>query len=372
VKVADNKLGYGITSAPLALHGMVITGIAGAEAGIRGFIDAYDAKTGKLLWRRYTIPAAGEPGSNTWGRADSLKTGGGSTWLTGSYDPELNLLYWPTGNPSPDYNGDVRPGDNLYTCSLLALDPATGKIKWHFQYTPHDVHDWDSNEIPVLFDAVIDGRERKLVALANRNAFYYLLDRVTGKFISATAYARQTWNDGFDKQGRPVIKPGTEPSEKGVLVYPHWGGSANWHSPSYSPVTRLFYQYAREMGSYFYKGDGEYVPGKMYEGGSFKPVDVEREAYGAVRALDAISGKLKWEFKTPTPPLTGLLATAGGLVFGGTNEGNVFALDADNGKPLWDFNVGGGVRANPISYSTDGKQFVVMSAGTAFFVFALP
>jgi alcohol dehydrogenase (cytochrome c) len=372
VNVGDNKLGYGITSAPLALNGMIITGIAGAEAGIRGFIDAYEPKTGKRLWRTYTVPAPGERGSETWGRAKSWETGGGSTWLTGSYDPQLNLLYWPTGNPAPDYNGDVRPGDNLYTCSLLALDPKTGKIKWHFQYTPHDVHDWDANEIPVLFDAEIDGRPRKVVAMANRNAFYYVLDRVTGEFISGAPYARQNWAEGLDKKGRPLLKPGMEPNEEGVLVYPHWAGAANWHSPSYSPATKLFYQNTREMGSYFYKGDGEYVPGKMYEGGSFKPVDVEREAYGAVRALDAITGQMKWEFRIPSPPLAGVLSTAGGVVFSGTNEGNFFALDADSGKPLWDFNVGAGVRANPISYAVDGKQYVTISAGAVFFVFALP
>jgi alcohol dehydrogenase (cytochrome c) len=372
VRVADNTLGYGITSAPLVLKDRVITGVAGAEAGIRGFIDAYDAKTGKLLWRTHTVPGPGEPGHDTWGGTDAWKTGGGSTWLTGSYDPELNLLYWPTGNPSPDYNGDVRPGDNLYTCSLLALDPETGKIKWHFQYTPHDTHDWDANEIPVLFDADIGGKPRKVVAMANRNAFYYVLDRVTGKFIAGMPYAKQTWAEGLDKNGRPILKPGLDPSEKGVLVYPHWGGAANWHSPAYSPITKLFYQNTREMGSYFYKGDGEYVAGKMYEGGSFKPVDTDREAYGAVRALEATTGKLKWEFRIPSPPLAGLLATAGGLVFGGTNEGNVFALDADDGTPLWDFNVGGGVRANPMSYGIDGKQYVAISGGTTFFVFALP
>jgi alcohol dehydrogenase (cytochrome c) len=208
--------------------------------------------------------------------------------------------------------------------------------------------------------------------MANRNAFYYVLDRATGEFITGAPYARQNWAEGLDSKGRPILKPDMEPNEKGVLVYPHWAGAANWHSPSYSPVTQLFYQNVREMGSTFFKGSGEYVAGKMYEGGSFKPVDVEGEAYGAVRALEGTSGKLKWEFRIPTPPLAGVLSTAGGLVFSGTNEGNFFALDADNGKPLWDFNVGGGVRANPISYAIDGKQFVGISAGAAFFVFALP
>jgi alcohol dehydrogenase (cytochrome c) len=372
VKVGDNKMGYGITSAPLALKDKIVVGIGGAEAGIRGFIDAYDPKTGKLAWRTYTIPAPGEPGAETWSKTDSWKTGGGSTWTTGSYDPELNLLYWGVGNPGPDYNGDVRPGDNLYTNCLLALDPATGKIKWHFQFTPHDTHDWDATEIAVLFNAKIDGKDRKLVAMANRNAFYYVIDRVTGKYITAMPYARQNWADGLDANGRPILKPNMDPNDKGVLVYPHWAGAANWHSPAYSPITQMLYQNTREMGSVMKKGDGKFVPGKLYEGGSFEPIIDERDAFGAVRALEATTGKTKWEFKISSPPLAGVLATAGGLVFSGTNEGNFFALDADNGKPLWDFNVGGAIRANPIAYAVDGKEYVMISAGTTMFVFALP
>jgi len=219
IAVDDNKFGYYVTSAPLALAGRIIVGVSGAEAGIRGFLDAYDPKTGTRVWRTHTIPAPGEAGSDTWS-GDSWKTGGGSAWLTGSYDPALNLVYWGTGNPGPDWNGDLRPGDNLYTCSLIALNPVDGKMKWHFQFTPHDIHDWDANEIPVLFDATINGRARKLVAMANRNAFYYVLDRETGEFLSALPYAKQTWAERIDAKGRPIRRPDTAPSLEGTLVFP--------------------------------------------------------------------------------------------------------------------------------------------------------
>jgi alcohol dehydrogenase (cytochrome c) len=369
-KVQENKLGYAITAAPLAVDGKIIVGISGGEAGIRGFLDAYDAKTGKLAWRCFTIPAPGEPGSETW-KGDAWQRGGGATWLTGSYDPELNLLYWGIGNPGPDWNGDVRPGDNLYTCSLLAIDAASGKIKWHFQYTPHDTHDWDANEIPVLLDAEFNGRQRKLVAMANRNAFYYLNDRVTGEFLLGEAYAKQTWAQGLDAKGRPIVLPKTDPSYEGTLVYPALNGAVNWLSPSYSPLTKLFYVAARERGAYYFKSDVKFKPGTFYAGGGERAIDGDDKAWGAVRALEATTGKLKWEFRLHTPAWAGVLATAGGVVFSGANEGNFFALDAATGKPLWDFQTGGVVVANPISFLIDGKQHVAIAAGQALFVFGL-
>jgi alcohol dehydrogenase (cytochrome c) len=370
VVVGDNKLAYYLTSAPLAIDGRIIVGVSGAEAGIRGYLDAYDPKTGRRVWRTHTIPAPGEPGSETWG-GDSWKTGGGSAWLTGSYDPALNLLYWGTGNPGPDWNGDGRPGDNLYTCSLLAIDPTDGKIKWHFQFTPHDTHDWDSNEIPVLFDATIDGRARKLVTMANRNAFYYVLDRETGEFLRGVQYAKQTWTDGLSARGRPYLRPGLDPSFEGTLVWPNIVGAANWYSPTYSPQTKLFYQATREMGTYYLKGEADYKPGQAFAGGGGRALNGD-DAWGAVRALDSTTGSLKWEFKLVTPPMAGLLSTAGGLVFGGSEEGNFFALDADTGKPLWDLQLGGAIRANPISFAVDGKQYVAIAAGYSLFVFGLP
>jgi alcohol dehydrogenase (cytochrome c) len=369
-KVADYKSGHCITVAPLAIDGKIIVGISGGEAGIRGFIDAYDAKTGKQLWRFWTIPGTGEPGNDSWHMADSWKTGGGSTWVTGSYDPALKLIYWGVGNPGPDWNGDPRPGDNLYTCSLVALDAETGKLKWHFQFTPHDTHDWDATEIPVLLDTMVRGKLRKVVAMANRNAFYYLLDRETGEFLSGVPYAKQTWAKGLDDGGRPVVIPNSEPSEQGTLVWPSLQGATNWFSPSYDSIHKQFYVSVREMGSYYYKGEAEYKPGTFFAGGGERSLQGD-EAFGAIRALDVSTGKQKWEFRLQSPPWVGVLGTAGGLVFGGSNEGNFYALDAMTGKPLWDFQTGGGMSSNPISFLIDGKQRVAIAAGRSIFVFGL-
>ena len=370
VAVDDNHLGYYLTLAPLAIDGKIVVGVSGAEAGIRGFIDAYDAKTGKRVWRRHTIPAPGEPNANTWG-GDSWKTGGGSTWLTGSYDPELKTLYWTTGNPGPDWNGDNRPGDNLYTCSLLALNPDDGSIKWHFQFTPHDTHDWDAVQNVILFDAPVNGRPRKLVAQANRNGFYYVLDRTNGEFVSGAPFVKQTWADGLDGKGRPRVKPGLEPSPEGVTVFPSISGAANWYSPSYSPKTNLFYQVAREWSTIFYKGEAVYKPGFGFTAGGGRTQNGD-DAWAAVRAFEATTGKLKWEFKLLSPGFSSLLSTAGGLVFGGTDEGNFFALDADTGKPLWDTQLGANIRGIPVSFAIDGKQYIAIGAGFALFVYGLP
>ena len=369
VPMADNAVGYAITAAPLAVDGKVIVGMSGGEAGVRGFLDAYDAETGERLWRFWTVPSPDEPGGDTW-EGDAWKTGGGATWLTGSYDPELGLLYWGIGNPAPDWNGDVRPGDNLYTCSILALDVNTGELRWHFQFTPHDTHDWDANQIPVLVDADWEGTPRKLVILANRNAFYYVLDRETGQFLRATQYATQTWAEGIDENGRPILIPGMDPSEEGTLVWPSLAGATNWYSPAYDPNRQTLFVPTREMSSIYFKSDVEYRPGTPFLGGGERRPEAE-ETYGAVRALDALTGDLKWEFKQLTPAVSGVLATASGLVFSGTNEGNVFALNADTGEPLWDFQTGGGVRAAPMSFALDGEQFITVATGQSLFTFAL-
>ncbi len=368
VHVGENPLGHSITAAPLVVDNKVIVGVSGGEAGIRGFLDAYDAKTGKQLWRFWTIPSPGEPGSESW-PGDSWVHGGGATWLTGSYDPELRLLYWGTGNPGPDWNGDSRKGDNLYTSSLVALDIDTGRPRWHFQYTPHDVHDWDANQIPVLVDAEFKGKPRKLVVQANRNAFFYVLDRQTGEFLLGESYAKQTWAKGLDEKGRPIVIPGMEPSEKGTLVYPSLQGSTNWASPSYSPRTGLLYVPVREMGSVYFKTPVEYKPGTYYTGGSEKRLD--EESWGAVRAIDIKTGRRVWDFELPTPSWAGVLSTAGGLVFSGSNEGNFYALDATSGKPLWQFQTGGAIRSGPISFTVDGQQRVAVAGGHAVFVFAV-
>jgi alcohol dehydrogenase (cytochrome c) len=368
-KIADNGLGHSVTMAPLALDGKIIVGISGGEAGIRGFVDAYNARTGARVWRTYTIPAAGEPGVDTWA-GESWKNGAGATWLTGSYDPELKLLYWGTGNPGPDWNGDIRKGDNLYTSSVLALDPDTGKMKWHFQYTPHDTHDWDANQIQVLADLEIGGRTRKTLITANRNAFYYVLDRVSGEFLHAAAYAKQTWTTGIDAKGRPEAVAGKEPTEEGNLVYPSLQGSTNWPSPSFSPQTGLFYVPVREMGSYYYKTDVEYEAGLPFTGGGERRL--ADEAWGAVRALDAKTGAKAWDFKLPSPSWSGILSTGGGLVFSGSNEGNFYALDAKTGAALWQFQTGGGVHSNPATFLVEGRQFVSVGSGHALFAFAMP
>ena len=367
--VAENNLGYSMTVAPLAVKDKVIVGVSGAEAGIRGFVDAYDAKTGKRAWRFWTVPAPGETGSETW-TGDAWKTGGGSTWVTGAYDPELNLVYWGTGNPGPDWNGDVRPGDNLFTCSLVALDAETGERRWHFQFTPHDTHDWDSTHVPVLVNATVRGKERKLVAMANRNAFFYLLDRTNGEFILGTPYAKQTWAKGLDDHGRPIVIPGKDPTFEGNLVWPSLNGATIWFSPAFSPATRLFYVSTRERGSIYYKGEAIYKPGVVFMGGGERSLP-EDQSWGAIRALEVETGRQKWEFKLHSPPWAGVLATAGGLVFGGSNEGNFFALDASSGKPLWEFQAGAQVRSSPVSFAIDGRQHIAVTAGRSLFVFGL-
>ena len=367
--VADYRSGYAITVAPLAIKDKVIVGVAGGEYGIRGFLDAYDAKTGKRAWRFWTVPGPGEPGHETW-EGESWKTGGAPTWVTGSYDPELNLIYWGTGNPGPDYDGEERKGINLYSNSLLALDADTGSLKWYFQFTPHDVHDWDANHVSVLIDDIVKGRPRKLVVQANRNAFYYVLDRETGEFLSGVPYAKQTWAQGLGARGAPIHLPNTLPSHEGAVVYPGLTGGTNWYSPSYSPLTGLFYVAAREEGTVFFKAKQEYKIGEWFTSGGTRGI-AGIEPFGAVRALEAKTGKLRWEFRLHSPPWGGLLSTAGGLVFGGSSEGDFFALDARSGEPLWRFQTGGPVWANPISFLIDRRQHVAIAAGQSLLVFGL-
>lgn len=373
VEIGDNKKAVAITQAPLAINGKIIVGMGGGEGGLRGYIDAYDAKDGKRLWRLYTIPTKGEPGVETW-EGDSYKYGGATTWNTGAYDPELNTLYWGTGNPAPDWNGDMRKGDNLYSCSLLAIDADTGKMKWYFQFSPHETHDWDSSEPPILFDAVINGKKRKIVAQANRNAFYYVLDRETGQFLAGAAYAKETWAKGLDAKGRPIEMPNIDPTTQGNLIYPSITGSVNWTSPSYSPLTGLVYVDTREQGAYYFKGHPTMEPANPLDigGGGGQRVVYGDDAYSAIKALESTTGKIKWQFKMVGDSWTGTLATGGGLVFCADSQGNFFALDANNGKPLWNIQLGNSVRANPVTYAVDGKQYVEAAAGNAISVFSLP
>jgi alcohol dehydrogenase (cytochrome c) len=370
VEVADYRTGHSITVAPLVVKDMIITGISGGEYGIRGFLDAYDAKTGKRRWRFWTIPGPGEPGNNTW-EGNSWKIGGAPTWVTGSFDAEQNLIIWGTGNPSPDWNGDVRRGDNLYSDSVIALEADTGKLKWYFQFTPHDIHDWDAVQIPVLVDDEWQGQRRKLLYWANRNAFFYVLDRTTGQFLFGKPFAKQTWAEGLDKAGKPVRLPNTEPTKEGTLVWPGVQGATNWYSPSYNPLTGLLYLSVWENMGRYTKGEAVYSPGNRYIG-SVPQIDLpEDPGWGAVRALNPKTGEKAWDFKLHTKPGAGVLSTAGKLVFGGNDEGYFFALDADTGKDLWRVNTGGMVRAGPISFLSKSKQVVAIAAGSAIFTFEL-
>jgi alcohol dehydrogenase (cytochrome c) len=368
-QVLDYKLGYSMTIAPLANEGKVVLALSGGEAGNRGYIYAYDAKTRKRAWRFWTIPGPGESGHETWA-GDSWKTGGGPTWVTGAYDPELKLVYWGVGNPGPDWNGNVRPGDNLYTCSLVALDAGTGKLRWYFQFTPHDTHDWDSAHVPVLFDAEVNGAKRKLVAMANRNAFYYVLDRIGGKFVAGRAYAKQTWAKGLDAAGKPIPADDADPSSEGRIVWPNANGATVWYSPSFSPETGYIYVSAREIGSRYFKRETPYKPGTEFLGGGEDELPAD-DAWGAIRALQATTGEQRWEFKLHSPPWAGVMATAGGLVFSGSDEGNFYALDAGTGKPLWDFQTGGSIDANPIAFNVDGHESVAIAADRVLFAFSL-
>jgi alcohol dehydrogenase (cytochrome c) len=380
VQVADTMEGYSITSPPLALKDKIIVGVSGGEFGTRGFIDAYAAATGTRLWRFYTVPGPGEFGHDTW-KGDSWQRGGSAPWLTGSYDPQLNLLYWSVGNPAPFADRSVRgDGDNLFSCSVLALDADTGQRKWHYQFTPNDGHDWDSVQDMILVDRVWHGQRRKLLLHADRNAFFYALDRVTGKFLQATPFVHQTWNQGFDADGRPIAVPGSNSSPEGsILVYPTLGGGTNFQAPSYSAATGLLYLAYSEGGAQFVGGPAEYERGRQYVGGGAgRGVPPPRGANdpppsAGIKAIDPENGKTMWDFKIFQGSLTnGVLATAGGVVFAAIRDGNFAALDAKTGKPLWHFQTGASLAASPISYAVDGRQFVAISAGNSVYAFALP
>jgi alcohol dehydrogenase (cytochrome c) len=369
--VIDYKLGYSITGAPLAVKDKIITGVSGGEFGIRGFIDAYDAKTGEHAWRSYTIPGKGEPGNETWGPGDSWKTGGAATWATGTFDPELNTIYWGTGNPGPDYNGDDRPGDNLYACSVLAIDADTGKLKWGFQFTPHDVHDWDSNQTPLLIDATIGGRPRKLLVQLNRNSFAYVLDRTNGSFVTGKNFAKQTWSKGLDDTGRPIVIPGLEPTPEGKLVYPGLGGSTNWMPPSYNPLTGLIYANVHEnYGQTFYKVPRPYTVGGHFENGGATNVMGE-ESYSMLKGIEATTGRVVWEHRMQTRAFSPVMSTVTGLVFAGTMEGDYYALDAKTGEQLWSFPGGLRVQGGGVTFLVEGKQRIVVPIGNSLVCFGL-
>ena len=372
-QAADPKQGYAMTHAPLVIKDKVIAGVAGGEYGIRGFVAAFDANTGKEVWRFYTIPGPGEPGNETWS-GDSWKHGAGAIWVTGSYDPETNLTFWGTGNAGPDWNGDARLGDNLYTSSVIALDADTGKLKWHYQFSPHNEFDWDSTQVPVLADIPWQGRPRKVMLWANRNGMFYVLDRTSGQFLLGKPFVKVNWATGFDEQGRPMRTPGIEPTQAGTLVYPGNQGGTNWYNPSFSPRTGLFYIPAWENSSSIYvKGEEppDFVDGKMFTG-AFPSFNKNPDEFAAIRAIDPQTGEKKWDYRLSAPSTeAGILTTASDVLFSGGRDGAFYALDARDGKLLWETNLGPSVAAGPITYAVNGKQYVSIQAGSALFTFSL-
>ncbi len=363
VVLADYKIGHAATVAPLVVKNKVIVGISGGEYPTRGFLDAYDPATGLRLWRFYTVPAPGEPASATWPDSpDQLARGGGATWTTGSYDPELNLIYWGTGNPNPDYYGDGRQGDNLYTNSIVALDADSGRLKWYYQFTPHDTHDWDANQIPVLAELV----GRKVVMLANRNGFFYVLDRITGELLVGKPFTDTTWAREIGSDGRPIVLNDGRTS----CVPDQWGGT-NFMPPSYDPDLGLFFVTARETCATYAPKDAEIVPGEPSFGGTVR-VDPS-QGYGALRAIDPASGERRWEFRYTSPSMAGVLSTAAGLVFAGDNEGNFMAFDAKTGRNLWHYPTGSSIwGAAAMTYMLNGRQYVIIPSGATLVAFTLP
>jgi alcohol dehydrogenase (cytochrome c) len=376
VVMDDYKLGHAGIAAPLVIKDKVIVGNSGGDIPTRGFLDAYDAATGQRVWRFYTIPAKGEPGSETWSSEDVLPRGGGATWVTGSYDPELNLLYWGTGNPNPDYYGGDRLGDNLYTASLVALDADTGKLRWHYQFTPHDLHDWDSNHVPVLTDLTIGGRARKVVMVANRNGFFYTLDRTNGELLVAKPYITTAWAKEIGKDGKPivlndgVIPPGG--SEATTPCIPDFRGGTVFNPPSYDPALQQFYVVARETCAY-YTPQKQEVPrqGVGFMSGGMRKLPFPD--YGALRAIDPRTGERKWEYKFELSSLAGVMSTATGLVFAGNQEGEFAAFDGKTGKRLWMYRTGSPIwGAAASTYMLDGKQYVLIESGNTLVAFGLP
>jgi alcohol dehydrogenase (cytochrome c) len=372
VAYAQGNKNYGATSAPLVVRDKVLVGTSGGDDGVRGFIAAFDTTTGKEVWRFWTIPGPGEFGSSSW-PGDMYLRGGGTTWMPGTYDPELNTVYWGTSNAAPDFDGAPRPGDDLYTACVLALNPDTGKLKWHFQFTPHDLYDYDATETAVLIDAKYKGIPRKLLVEANRNGFLYVLDRTNGKFLSAVPFVKKlNWAKEIDANGRPV-RTGVQPTAGGTLICPDMTGATNWFSPSYNPSTRLLYFMALENCQLFFVKPQQFSEGKEFYATGVKHAPGEH-GQKILLAYNPETGTLQWRYPQTGSARSwgGTMTTAGGLVFFGNDSESFEAVDARTGKSLWHFTTGQSMHASPMSYAVNGKQYVAIASGSDLFSFALP
>jgi acido-empty-quinoprotein group A len=367
VELADPKLGYFATMAPLVIKDRVLVGVSGDVTDVPGFLDSRDPETGKLQWRWYTEPKPGEPGAETWPQGtDAIAHGGGMTWMTGTYDPESNLTYWGIGNPNPVLNGDIRKGDNLYTCSIVALDPDTGKLKWYFQPSPHDTHDWDASETTVLFDDMHNGVRRKLLAQGSRNGYFFVLDRTTGEHVLTKPFIPTNWASGVDAHGQPRPMKEKEPKADGVLVSPGSGGATNWMAPSFDPDYGLFYLQARRAWSVFYM-----TADSKPEGWAGR--DRGLWSQSVLEAIDYKTGDIRWRHEIGDGDgSAGILTTAGKLLFTGDNSGNLLALDPETGKTLWHVNAGGNLVSSAMTYELDGRQYLLTPVQNVIFAWALP
>ena len=385
-KVADVNLAYSVTMAPLVVKDKIIVGVGGGEYGIRGYVAAFDAETGEQAWKTYTIPGPGEPGHDSW-EGDDWEHGGASVWITGSFDPELNLTYWGVGNPGPDWNAGQRPGDNLFSDSVIALDADTGELEWYFQFTPNDGYDYDSVQVPVLADIVWRGEPKKVMMWANRNGYFYVLDRVTGLFLEGKPFVTVNWSSGLDEKGRPIPTPQPE----GMPTYPGNQGGTNWYPPSYSPRTGLFYFSAWENYATIYRAEeSEYVPGQAFLGGGFSvlapspdaptigigrtnPINnwTDEVGYASLKAMDPQTGEAVWSYNQYDVSDSGMLTTASDLLFTGGREGYFHAIDARSGDLIWNVNLGGQIVMAPVTYMVDGIQYVSVISGNSLSTFAL-
>jgi alcohol dehydrogenase (cytochrome c) len=373
-EMADWRENYNGTSAPLVVGNLVISGTAGGDEGVRGFVAAYDTATGNEAWRFWTVPNPGEPGSETWQGKQTAHRGGAS-WMTGTYDPQLDLVYWPTGNPGLDYYGDERQGDNLYSDSILALEAKTGKLRWYFQFTPHDIHDWDAQEPPVLVDTTWQGQPRQLLLQANRNGFFYVFDRTNGQLLLAKQFLKNlNWAKGIDAKGRPILNDLKADANGDTYVCPGFQGGTNWFSTSFNPGTGLYYFQALERCNLFTKRNMEWEAGKGFMGGAARPAPGETFTK-SLRAIDIQSGATVWDLPQGSGPVTasaGVISTASGLVFFGENSGSFMAADAASGKVLWEFPTNQVWKASPMTYVFDNNQYIAIAVGQSIIAFALP